>query len=423
MKKFLGLGLFLLFPSFLPAEEASLSWSQCVKEAAAHNPDLLSAQKSLSASENSHLASLGQFLPQISLGASVGRSGLGGFDDALSNPLYAGSSDISLSASENIFSGFRDFASVDSSNAQLDQARAQLTQAKAQLSHDLKSAFYNLLYSQQQIQLLQTIADRNKANQELVEMNFKGGTDNKGSLLQAQATYQESLFEVDQAKRSLNLAQSTLALLLGRDSLEPVQVAGEFQVPALQATVPDFKQLTLQTPAYLQSLAQLHLSESAYASARGAFLPTLSANGRLGRSDWDNGGNSPYWSAGLSLNLPLFTGGKDLFNFKSAEETKGAAEENLRSTSLKTAANLESAFDTFQNAIENTQVQTSFLNAAQTREEIAKAEYLNGLLTFQNWDTLETNLTSQQKAQLSSSLSAKTAEAAWELAQGKGEIP
>lgn len=423
MKKVLLLGSLFLIHPFLLAEETGLSWTQCVKEAADHNPDLLSAQRSLKAAENSHLASLGQFLPQINVNASVNRSGFGGLDNGLNDPTYNTSSDISLSASQDLFSGFKDFASVDQSNAQLDLARAQLTQAKAQLSRDLKSAFYTLLYSQKQIELLQTIADRNKANQDLVEMNFKGGTDNKGSLLQAQATYQESLFEVDQAKRSLSLAQRQLALLLGRDAFGTVQAAGDFQVPALQAAVPDFKQLTLQTPAYLQSLAQLHLSESQYVSARGNFLPSLSASGRLGRSDWDSGGNSPYWSAGLQLSFPLFTGGRDFFNLQSAEESKGAAEQDLRSSLLKTAASLETAFSSFQNAIENTQVQDSFLAAAQTREEIAKAQYLNGLLTFQNWDQLETNLTSQQKADLSSYLSAKTSEAGWELAQGKGEIP
>jgi outer membrane protein TolC len=416
------LGILFSLSAFARAGE--LTWKDCVQEAAAHNPDLLSAQRSLNAADNSKMASLGQFLPQVNVGASLGRSGDGGFDSAMSDPSYRSNASLSLSASENLFSGFRDISSVDSANSQLDLARARLIQAKAQLSRDLKSAFYTLLYSQKQIDLLQAIADRNKANQELVEMNYKGGTDNKGSLLQAQAGYQESVFEVNQAKRSLGLARRQLSLLLGRDGTDAIQVAGGFEVPALLASTPDFKQLTLQTPAYLEALGQLHLSESQYVSARSAFLPTLSANASL-----SNGGdsfdhlNDPGWSAGLSLNFPLFTGGRDFFNFRSAEESKAGAEEDLKGTVLKTAASLESSFSSFQNAVENTQVQEAFLKAAQAREEVGKAQYLNGLLNFQNWDDLETNLTSQQKAELSSFLSAKNAEANWELTQGKGVIP
>src|SRR5579872_2099442 len=211
-----------------------LTWDACVKEASTHNLDLLSAEQSVKASDSSKIASLGQFLPQVDFNASLGRNGLdNSVEGALSDPNFKSNANLSLSASENIFSGFKDVASVDSSNAQLDLAKAQLTQAKSQLSHDLKVAFYTLLYSQKQIDLLQTIADRNKANQDLVEMNFKGGTDNKGSLLQAQASYQESIYEVDQAKRALRVDQRKLAQILGRNQTESLEVTGDFDIPSL----------------------------------------------------------------------------------------------------------------------------------------------------------------------------------------------
>ena len=407
-----------------PRAGQALSFSDCVKEASTHNLDLLSAEQSLKSADNSKMASLGQFLPQVNINGSVNRSG----DDpnlqgVLNNPNYSSGAHLGLSASENLFSGFKDIASVDSANAQLDLARAQLTQTKSQLSHDLKVAFYSLLYSQKQIELLQTIAGRNKANQDLVEMNYKGGTDNKGSFLQAQAAYLESVFEVDQAKRGISLAQRQLSQLLGREKLDALEVAGAFDIPGLSGSTPDFKNLVLQTPAHLQSLAQLHLAESQYLSSRGSFFPTLSANASLSRDGASFDNMSPGWSAGLNLSFPLFTGGRDFFNLKSSEESKYGAEDNLKNSDLKTASSLESSFSSFQNAVENTKVQEAFLEAAQTREEIGKAQYLNGLLNFQNWDQLETNLTSQQKSELSSYLGAKTAEANWELTQGKGVIP
>lgn len=400
-----------------------LTWDACVKEATEHNPDLLSAEQSLKASDDTHIASLGQFFPQISFNASINRSGSGGLDDALNSPNYGQNSNLSLNAQQDIFSGFRDFASVDQSNAQLDLARAQLTQAKAQLSHDLKIGFYQLLFAQKQIELLQAIADRNKANQDLVEMNFKGGTDNKGSLLQAQATHAESLFEVNQAKRNLRVSQRQLAQLLGRNQLEDIEVQGEFETLAAPDTPPDFLQLLSQTPAHLESLAQLHLAESGYLTARSVFLPTLSANASLFQQGYNFEETQPGWSAGLELSLPLFTGGKDLFNFKSAEESQSGAEYNLKSTDLKTETALETSYASLVNAVEDVRVQRSFLQAAQTREEIGKAEYLNGLLIFQNWDQLESNLTSQQKAELTSLLNLETTEADWELTQGKGVMP
>lgn len=402
--------------------QTPLAWDDCVKEAASHNRDLLAAQQSVKAAEDSHLASLGQFLPQIAFKAGINRSGYGGVNDAWNSPLYGQNANLSLSASQDLFS-LKDFASVDQANAQLDLARAQLAQAKAQLSHDLKIDFYQLLYSQKQIDLLKSIVDRQKANMDLVEMNYKGGTDNKGSFLQAQAAYQQAVFEFDQAKRNLRVSQKQLDQVLGRSPMADVEVQGDFQPPSLPDGLPDFAALTLQTPAHRQALAQLRQSESQYVSAQGAFLPTLSANASLFQQGYNFGDTQPGWQAGLSLSFPLFTGGQDFFTLQGAGESKTGSEEALKSTDLKTESSLESAYASYADAAEQIQVLQSQLTAAQTQEEIAKAEYLNGLMIFVNWNQIENALTNQQKAELAGLLNEKAQEANWELTQGKGVIP
>ena len=84
---------------------------------------------------------------------------------------------------------------------------------------------------------------------------------------------------------------------------------------------------------------------------------------------------------------------------------------------------MESSYAAYIDAVQENKVQQFQVKAAQTQEEIAKAEYLNGLLIFQNWNQIESNLTNQQNSELSGLLNIKTAEANWELTQGKGVIP
>ncbi|HET9869246.1 MAG TPA: TolC family protein, partial [bacterium] len=193
--------------------------------------------------------------------------------------------------------------------------------------------------------------------------------------------------------------------------------------PSLPDTAPDFLKLTVLTPAHREALAQLGQADSQYVSARGVFLPTLSANASLSRDGWNFSGDDAAWSAGLQLSLPLFTGGRDLFDFKAAEESKQGARDRLEGSDLRTESGLESAYAAYQDAVESVAVRQVQVEAAQTQEEIAKAEYLNGLLIFQNWNQIESALTNQQKQQLSDQLNVKTAEASWELAEGKGDIP
>ena len=47
----------------------------------------------------------------------------------------------------------------------------------------------------------------------------------------------------------------------------------------------------------------------------------------------------------------------------------------------------------------------------------------SGLISFQDWDTIENDLISNQKTILVNLRDAIAAEAAWEQAQGKGYIP
>jgi outer membrane protein len=422
----------LMFLTYLPIlgapTDAALTWDECVKEAASNNRDVLAAEQTVKADEDAHVASLGQFLPQINFNTSIGRSGPGGLNDAIHDfndtPPVNQTTSLSLTASQDIFEGFKDFASVDQTNAQLDLARAQLQQAKAQLSHDLKIDFYSLLYTQQEITLLQNITDRDQANADLVQMNFDGGTDNKGSLLQAQVAVEQDKLFVLEAQRALRVAQKDLDQVLGRNPMGDIEVQGVFETPILPDSLPNFVELTNQTPAHLEAIDQLRLSDSSYVTARSAFLPTLSANASLSNGGWNYGElNSPDWSAGLSLSFPLFTGGHDFFTLKSAEESKKGVEDALQSTDLKTESQLESDWAGYRNAVEQIKVQDFQVKAAQVQEEIGKTEYLNGLLIFVNWNQLETALTNQQKTELSDLLNAKNTEAAWELDQGKGEIP
>jgi hypothetical protein len=95
----------------------------------------------------------------------------------------------------------------------------------------------------------------------------------------------------------------------------------------------------------------------------------------------------------------------------------------LESSDLKTESSLESSYAAYVDSLEEIKVQELQVQAAQTQEEIGKAEYLNGLLIFQNWNQLESALTNQQKIKLSDSMNIKTTEANWELTQGKGVIP
>jgi len=329
---------------------------------------------------------------------------------------------MNLSLSQNLFNGFKDKASYDRAGAQVETAQAQYESSRAQVSRDLKSAFFGLLYAQQQVPMLEEIAARRSENVRMVELRYKSGRENKGSFLQSQASKAQADYEVSQAKRSLRLAQRQLARVLGRSEIDALEVAGEFTVRTPGET-PDFRKMATGIPSTRIAASQLKSARSQVTSARGAFLPSLNASGSMSRGGTEWMPDNPSWSAGLNLSLPLFSGGQDYFNLKSAKSASEQARIGMTTAEKDAALRLEDAFSSFQDAVESTEVQKKSIEASQVREQIASAQYANGLLSYQDWDQLESSLITSQKSRLQGLRAAKVAEADWELAQGKGELP
>jgi len=74
-------------------------------------------------------------------------------------------------------------------------------------------------------------------------------------------------------------------------------------------------------------------------------------------------------------------------------------------------------------AADNVRIQEELLEATAMRYKIAEANYRNGLMSFQDFDSITDSYVGQQQTCLQSQRDAVIAEANWELARGLGAIP
>ncbi|MFA5042562.1 MAG: TolC family protein [Kiritimatiellia bacterium] len=402
-----------------PRAAPPITWNDCVSELIRNNPQLQAAGATVEKARTDVMGNYGPFLPQVSANAAIGKSNTEldtGYQDSTS---YLAA----LSANQTLFAGFNDLAALRRSQALLTGAEVAFQTTKSALSAALRQSFAQLLFAQDFTHLSDDIAARRKANVNLVEMRFQAGRENKGSFLLSKAYYSQALFSVTQAQRNLKAAQQQMAATLGRHEIAPLAVTGAWTTVTLPAK-PNFTELAMQTPSYRQAAAQVRAAKEGVRIAKSVFYPTLAVNGSIGRSDDDSIiPKNDQWSVGASLSYPLFSGGRDWHTVRGTQATQRFAEKTLDDTLNQTIATLESAFATWQNAVELTGVQTEFLNAAEVRSEIARAQYQNGLLSFSDWDLVENDLISKQNALLASQRDAVLAQAGWEQALGTGVIP
>ncbi|NLF25901.1 MAG: TolC family protein [Deltaproteobacteria bacterium] len=411
--------------------QAPLSFEDCVMDAAENNSDLRAASYKLRASDYRKSAAHSGYLPQLSgdLGINRGNSGgIQGLDGGDSNLIGSSSnktrSTAAIGLTQNLFAGFQTEAAVEQAEADRKISSADLEIVKAQVSADLRVAFGALQYSRNYMQLAKEIIKRRDENYKLVELRYESGNENKGSHLRAHAVLSEARFDELQAGNDIRVSQQQLAKVLGRSHGDDLQISGAVPLDVPESN-PDFESLMKSAPEERRAWARQLAADAALKTAKSKFYPSLDLTGQLARENLHGGGDDGRnrWQTGLTLRMPLFTGGSNYYGSKSALQEVLAAGSDRKSVDRSLLLTLRQTHADYLEAIAKVAVDREYVEAARVRAEIARAKYNNGLLSFEDWDIIENDMISRQKMLLQSEYNRIVAGAAWEQSQGKGVFP
>jgi outer membrane protein TolC len=397
-----------------------LRWEDCVRLATKQNPDLQASREAVLNSDAVRMGAYSALYPQIS--ASFGDTR--GYQGAnlISPSNYSTSYGEQISISQMIFNGFATKGNIDQARAQLNLAFANLNGEKASLSFNLKVAFAQLLYAQKLVKISQNVIDIRQSNARLVKLLYEGGSEDRGNMQLSQANLDQAFYSSDQAIRTRDLSGVQLGVYVGQDLPAPVLAEGELQTDVLPAQ-PDFKTLALLTPSYFQHKAQVDAAAAGITIADSGWYPTVAAAASANRTDVHFPLKNHGWSAGFTVSYPIFQGGATYFDVKAASASLRQALDNLRSGTNDAALTLAQMFKNMVDAEDNVRIQKELLEATSLRYKIAEADYRNGLMTFQDFNSITDDYVGQQQSLLSAQLSAVVAEASWEEARGLGAIP
>uniref|UniRef100_Q3ATR7 FusA/NodT family protein n=1 Tax=Chlorobium chlorochromatii (strain CaD3) TaxID=340177 RepID=Q3ATR7_CHLCH len=416
MKQYIAstLLLFLLIGNAPSVYAEVLSWEQCVAEARRAHPSLVQANAIVQqASANRRIVGSSR-LPNVALALNAQQQGS---SDGTSTD-HIGSS---LSLHQLLYDGSKTSKQLSGADEALRAAEAAAQLTNAEVRYQLRSAFVALLKAQELVELTNEIAERRQKNLRLIRLRYNGGREHIGSLRQAEADVAEATFEVEQAKRELTLAQRHLALALGRQKSVALRVQGSLQAAPFSLKKPDIEQLLTIHPATQQAAAQSRAARYELEASRSAFSPTLALTSSLGRTAASYFPlESVDWQAGLSLAVPIYSGGEGKARVAKARayalEQQAAAQAKV----LQVTGALEAAWTRLQDAEQAIAVRRRFVEAANERATIASAQYSNGLLGFNEWMIIEDNLVNAKKRLLEASAALFVAEAQWLEAQGGG---
>ena len=394
----------------LAAEQLDLT--QCLAEARANNPDLRAGSSEVEKAHYQIDEARSAFRPQVSAKAEATHANVSA--PAISGEQYS----YGISVSQSLFAGFRDEATLQQREDVSVATQARQEQVAAQVAYETRTTFVEQLYAQQLIEVQRTAAARRRENVRLVILRFNGGRENKGAVLKSEATSGLANVEENQAVRQLEVARGKLARALGRRSLGDALVKGDLN-PSAVAVPTDLAAIIAETPAHREAQASLSAAKAAVKAAYAANYPDLSAFASATRSGkWPP--EDTRFAVGLSVTVPLYSGGAQTARVRTVTAESAKVEANVQSSDLSAQSDLLVALTEVQNAKERANAQADILGAAKLQAEIARNQYNLGLITFQEWDLIESGLIDAERTLLLSRRNAALANAAWNKAQGRG---
>ena len=357
-----------------PDSVYNFSEQDCVNYAYTHQNDVTNAALDVKSAEYHVKEIIGQGLPQLNGSAS--------FDDYIKIPVTlipgafigqpAGTyvpfkfgvtyqSNLGVNASQIIFDP-NYIVGLQGRKTYKQLYERSYTRSKIEANVNVTKAYYQVLVSVEQLKLLDAnIAELKQEMDETIARNKQGFVE-KIDVDRITVQYNSLVTNKENTSRLLALNYQLLKFQMGMPIEDALTLRDKLENIQLDSNLAD---TTSDTSVYRNRIeynlleTQKRLNEYDLKSKRGQFLPKLIANANYTASYQNNGfgdlytANYPSSYIGLTLSVPLFTGGQHINQVRQSEITVLESQNNL--DNMKKTVNLQV-----------TQSRTSYINGLQT---------------------------------------------------------
>ena len=276
---------------------------------------------------------------------------------------------------------------VEASRSGLAASAADFETAKLALQAELASDYFTLRDLDAEYDLLQRTAEAYRLSLELTVNRRKGGVASDLDVAQAETQLRVTEAELPALRlQRVNLLHA-LATLCGQPAtgfrLSPLgsEVA---PVPAVPLSLPS--ELLERRPDIAAAEQRMTAANAQVGVAQSAFYPRVLFNGLAGlesvsATTWFNW-PSRFWSFGPSVELPLFTGGRNRAQLALSRASYQETVANYRQTVLAAFQEVEDRLAAQSLLQEQLKAEAAALTAAQHNLEVANNRYKSGLVTY-----------------------------------------
>ncbi len=388
-----------------PPAPLQVSLAEAVRRALDVQPDMVRARGDTRNAGASGRAAWGAFLPTVTTSASAFRSNQATFapgDTSRLPPVYSYSG--GLSATLDLFDGFRRLANLRATSADQDAAGAELVNQRYQTTLATQQAFFGALADEELVRVAEAQLQRAKEELQISVNKFQAGAATRSDTLTATVDLGNARLSLLQTRASLATAQANLGRQIGVD--QPVRAVPDSTLPSLPDTT-GLRAAALQAaPLVDQAEAQARAAGARRWTARSQYWPSLTiaySNSRTGTGSPDlplfsNYRESFSWRFGLSWTL--FNG----FQREQSQVTASVAHDNAVAQAADARRQLNAQLTQQLAALftASAQIEIAGANVAAATEalRVTQERYKLGAGTLLDLLTAQANMTQAQVSQV-----------------------
>lgn len=284
------------------------------------------------------------------------------------------------------------FGRIRNLNEQALQAYLQTEDAQRSAQSTLVSevamAWLTLGADRAQLQLQKETLQSQEESFKLVEASYKYGAASQLDYEQARTTVAAARASIASYIRAVAQDKNALELLVGTKIDEALLPNGIELQATLPAALPQGlpSEVLLNRPDIQQAERGMLSANAQIGAARAAFFPSISLTAGIGSgaselSDLFDG-RTGLWSFTPNISIPIFTGGLNLANLKSAEASQKiavATYEKMIQTAFREVADALATEGTIDREL---QARVEYAEAATNAYKLADARYKHGAAAY-----------------------------------------
>ena len=390
---FLLITVFLAGAAFGQNHSGPWTLAECIRHAQDNNITLKQQDLQVKQQEIQLETTKGSRLPQVSGSTSENFSfGRGLTADNTYSNTNTTSTGISLGTAVPVFQGFRIRNSIKEGELNLQATTAELDKAREDMSVSVAQAYVQILYNMELLDVALNQVGIDSLQVERLSAMLENGKASPAQLAQQKAALGQSRLSATQARNNLNLSLLDLSQLLELPNPEGFSIVRpSVPIDGILLGNPEdiYAEAVENKPAIKAAMFRLDASDFTIKGAKGAFLPSISANGGLGTNYYtmSSAPSATFMEQvkhnfsqylGVSLSVPIFSGFQNRNQVRLAELSRTNQMLQLENTKKTLYKEIQQAYYNAVAAADRYRSSEDAKESARESFELMKAKYENG---------------------------------------------